>query len=200
MSSFERAVSFCIDASRIFNPVGAFEQAFDRIGPTRNLHDNCSATLLVKPKHSRHHVVMKRRASVAWPSMLRLAPLLALSALACSSGKATTSEDHAFDDGAGRTCHAKLAKTSPTTPPVGETVTCEGEARQCSAESAPCFELNVDRETFAIKNCPACCRGSASSFTSADCSPVLCASDADCIYRQAKCVDGACTCPNGYCD
>jgi hypothetical protein len=35
---------------------------------------------------------------------------------------------------------------------------------------------------------------------SADCSPVLCASDSDCIYRQAKCVEGACSCPDGYCD
>jgi hypothetical protein len=110
------------------------------------------------------------------------------------------SEDHAFEDGAGRTCQAKLAKTSPTSPPVSETVTCEGEAKQCSAESTPCFELNVDRESFAIENCPACCHGSASSFTRADCSPVLCASDADCIYRQATCIDGACTCPNGVCD
>ena len=39
MSSFERTVSFCIDASRIFNRVTAFEQGFDGIGPTRNLHD-----------------------------------------------------------------------------------------------------------------------------------------------------------------
>ena len=143
---------------------------------------------------------MKRRASVAWPSMLRLAPLLALTALACSSGKATISEEHPFEDAAGHTCQAKLAKTSPTSPPVSETVTCEGEAKQCSAESAPCFELSIDRESFVIENCPACCRGSASSFTSADCSPVLCASDAGCIYRQAKCVEGACICPNGYCD
>jgi hypothetical protein len=132
--------------------------------------------------------------------MLRLARLLVLSVLACSSGKATSDEDHAFNDGAGHTCQAKLAKTSPTSPPVSETVTCEGEAKQCSADSRPCFELNVDRESFAIKNCPACCRGSASSFTSADCSTVLCADDADCVYRQAECVEGACTCPNGYCD
>jgi hypothetical protein len=143
---------------------------------------------------------MKWRASLGWPSLLRGVRLLTLSALACSSGKATTSEDHPFDDSAGHRCQAKLAKTSPTSPPVSETVTCDGEAKPCSAEATPCFELNVDRESFAIKNCPACCRGSASSFTSADCSPVLCASDTDCIYRQATCVDGACACPNGYCD
>jgi len=120
--------------------------------------------------------------------------------LACSSGKATSDELHDFNDGAGRACHAKLAKTSPTSPPVSESVSCEGESKQCSAESKPCFELSIDRETFEIKNCPACCRGSASSFASTDCSAVLCASDADCVYRQAKCVEGACSCPGGFCD
>lgn len=145
---------------------------------------------------------MKQRASVVQRSTLThgLALLGALALLACSSGKATTDEHHDFSDGAGRTCQAKLAKTSPTSPPVSESVNCDGEAKQCSGESKPCFELSVDRETFAIKNCPACCLGTASSFVSADCSPVLCASHADCVYRQAKCVDGACTCPNGSCD
>jgi hypothetical protein len=132
--------------------------------------------------------------------MPRLALLLALFSIACSSGKATTDEKHDFNDEAGRSCQAKLAKTSPTSPPVSEAVSCEGEAKQCSGEAQPCFELNIDHDTFAIKNCPACCRGSASSFVSADCSPVLCASDSDCVYRQAKCLQGACTCPNGYCD
>lgn len=132
--------------------------------------------------------------------MLRLALLLALASAACSSGKATTEEHHDFNDSAGRTCQAKLEKTSPTSPPVSESVSCEGETKQCSAESQPCFELSVDRDSFAIKNCPACCRGTASSFVSADCNAVLCANDADCIYRQAKCLEGACTCPNGSCD
>lgn len=130
----------------------------------------------------------------------RLALLLGLTLPACSSGKATTDESHDFNDGAGHTCRAKLAKTSPTSPPVSESVSCEGATKQCSAEAQPCFELSVDRESFAIKNCPACCRGTASSFVSAECSPVLCASDDDCIYRQAKCVEGACACPNGVCD
>lgn len=132
--------------------------------------------------------------------MLHRAWLCALLALACSSGKATSEELHDFNDGAGRACHAKLAKTGPSSPPVSESVACEGETKQCSSESKPCFELNVDRDTFEIMNCPACCRGSASSFVSADCSPVLCADDADCVYRQAKCIEGACSCPNGYCD
>ncbi len=132
--------------------------------------------------------------------MLRIAALLAGLSLGCSSGKATSDEEHDFTDGAGRSCHAKLAKTSPTSAPVSESVTCEGETKRCSAESKPCFELSVDSESFAIQNCPACCRGSASSFVSADCSPVLCASDGDCVYRLAKCVEGACSCPNGSCD
>jgi len=132
--------------------------------------------------------------------MLRLALLLALASLACSSGKATTDELHDFSDDKGHTCQAKLAKTSPTSPPVSESVSCDGEAKQCSAESQPCFELSVDRDSFAIRNCPACCRGTASSFVSAECSAVLCVSDADCVYRQAKCLEGACTCPNGSCD
>ena len=132
--------------------------------------------------------------------MLRLRLLLALAPLACSSGKVTTDERHEFNDSAGHNCSATLAKTSPTSPPVSESVSCEGETKQCSAESRPCFELSIDKDSFAIENCPACCRGTASSFVSADCSPVLCASNSDCIYRQAKCVEGACTCPNGYCD
>jgi len=184
----------------IFNTLAPFEQEFDAIRPARNTADKQRRGSLVKPKHSRHHVVMKRRASVAEASMLRLALFLTLSTAACSSGKATTDERHDFSDGAGHTCQAKLAKTSPTSSPVSESVSCDGEAKQCSAESHPCFELSIDRDSYAIQNCPACCRGSASSFASADCSPVVCAGDADCVYRQAKCVDGACTCPNGYCD
>jgi hypothetical protein len=132
--------------------------------------------------------------------MLRLALLLTSGALACSSGKATTHERHDFSDGAGRDCQAKLEKTSPDTPPVSEAVSCAGDARQCSAESRPCFELNVDRDSYEIRNCPACCSGSASSFVSADCSTIVCSVDADCVYRQAKCQDGACVCPKGNCD
>ncbi len=132
--------------------------------------------------------------------MLRLALLLLGGVPACSSGRATTEEQHDFSDEAGRTCQAKLAKTSPTTPPVSEAVSCEGDGRQCSHDSTPCFELSIDRDSYAIRNCPACCRGSASSFVSADCSAILCAADADCVYRQAKCQAGACVCPKGYCD
>ncbi len=132
--------------------------------------------------------------------MLRLALLMTCGVLACSSGRATTEEQHDFNDDAGRDCHAQLAKTSPTTPPVSQTVSCQGDGKQCSAESKPCFELSIDHDSYAIRNCPACCRGSASSFVSADCSALVCTTDADCVYRQAKCVDGACTCPNGYCD
>ena len=83
---------------------------------------------------------------------------------------------------------------------MSEAVSCVGDARQCSSESSPCFELSVDHDGYAIRNCPACCLGSASSFLSADCSAIVCSVDSDCIYRQAKCQDGACVCPNGNCD
>lgn len=132
--------------------------------------------------------------------MLRLALLLTSSALACSSGKPTLEERYDFSDSAGRDCQAKLEKTSPDARPVSETVNCMGDARQCSAESSSCFELSIDRDSYAILNCPACCLGSASSFLSADCSALVCSVDADCVYRQAKCQDGACVCPNGTCD
>ena len=120
--------------------------------------------------------------------------------VACSSGKVTTTDKHDFNDGAGRTCEAALARTSPTSPPVSESVSCEGEAKQCSAESKPCFELSIDSASYEIRNCPACCRGSASSFTAADCSTLVCASAADCVFAQSQCVDGLCKCPNGFCE
>ena len=120
--------------------------------------------------------------------------------VACSSGKATTTDEHDFTDGAGRICQAALARTSPTSPPVSESVSCEGEAKQCSAESKPCFELSIDSESYEIRNCPACCRGSASSFTAADCSTLVCATAADCVYSHSQCVDGVCRCPTGNCE
>lgn len=103
-------------------------------------------------------------------------------------------------DDAGRACDATLEKTSPTAPVVSESVSCDGAARQCSSESSPCFQLNVDTVSYEIRSCPACCRGSASSFSLADCSTVLCTTDDDCIYMQAKCQSGKCRCPLGYCD
>jgi len=143
---------------------------------------------------------MQQSASVGRIPMLRLVLLLTLGLLACSSGKATHDERHDFSDSAGRECRAVLAKTSPDTPPVSEAVSCTGDVKQCSPESRPCFELSVDRESYAVRNCPACCRGSASSFVSTDCAPVVCSRDTDCIYRQATCQDGACVCPAGSCD
>lgn len=120
--------------------------------------------------------------------------------LACAGGKETTPEDHAFTDAQGRTCRATLEKTSPSAPSVSDSVSCEDGARVCSAESTPCFELSVTVDTYAVMNCPACCRGSASSYVSADCSAVLCETDADCIYQRAVCTDGACLCPSGVCE
>jgi hypothetical protein len=120
--------------------------------------------------------------------------------LACAGGKETTPEEHAFTDAQGRNCRATLEKTSPSAPSVKDTVSCDDGARVCSSESTPCFELNVTTDSYAVMNCPACCRGSASSYVSADCSPVLCEADADCIYQKAVCTDGACACPNGVCE
>jgi hypothetical protein len=83
---------------------------------------------------------------------------------------------------------------------VSESIVCEGEVRACSAEATPCFELSVTTDTFAVMNCPGCCRGSASSYASADCSPVQCERDEDCVYQRALCTDGSCECPEGVCE
>jgi hypothetical protein len=132
--------------------------------------------------------------------MLPIVLGLAFGSIGCSSSKVTSTDQHAFSDGAGRICQATLARTSPTSPPVSESVSCDGAARQCSAESKPCFELSIDSITYEIRNCPACCRGSASSFTAADCSALVCEAASDCVYTQARCVDGACRCPTGNCE
>ncbi|HXK20231.1 MAG TPA: hypothetical protein VNG33_20610 [Polyangiaceae bacterium] len=129
-----------------------------------------------------------------------MAALFVHSLFGCSSGGSTKAELHAFNDDAGRACQATLEKTSPTAPVVSESVSCDSAARQCSSESVPCFELNIDAQSYQIRNCAACCKGSASSFVLADCNAVLCTTDSDCVYAQAKCVSGACTCPQGYCD
>lgn len=144
--------------------------------------------------------------------MLRLIPSPALhrslcalslascSLLACAAGKETSPEDHAFTDAQGRSCRATLEKTSPSAPSVSDSVSCEGDSRACSTDSTPCFDLSVTTDTFAVMNCPACCRGSASSYVSADCSPVVCQIDADCIYQRAVCEEGECVCPDGVCE
>ncbi len=132
--------------------------------------------------------------------MLRTAIFAWLAAVACSAGSDTSSEQHAFTDDAGRSCQAALEKSSPDTPSLSQSVSCDGEARQCSAESSPCFQLTVDDASQQVQNCPACCRGTASSFNSADCSRLLCKTDADCVYSRAQCLGGACVCENGLCE
>jgi len=129
-----------------------------------------------------------------------MAAALACALLGCSSGGSTKPELHDFSDDAGRACRATLEKTSPTAPVVSESVSCDRAARQCSADSTPCFELNIDTLSYQIKNCPACCKGSASSFVLADCNVVLCTTDSDCVFDQAKCDAGTCKCPQGSCD
>jgi hypothetical protein len=125
---------------------------------------------------------------------------LAGSALACAGGKETTPETHVYVDAAGRGCEATLEKTSSSAPSVSESVTCDSGERDCSTEASPCFELSVTPDTYAVTNCPACCRGSASSYSAADCSAVTCEADTDCIFQKAICSDGACVCPNGVCE
>jgi hypothetical protein len=124
---------------------------------------------------------------------------LLLSCVACSSDDDTFKETFAYSDNTGRTCQATLEKTSPGSPSINQSVTCDGIGRQCK-ESAPCFVLGVDTDTDAIRNCPACCKGNSSSFFGAECSIVVCETAADCVYAKAECVDGLCSCPEGACE
>jgi hypothetical protein len=119
---------------------------------------------------------------------------------ACSSNDATMKETHAFVDGEGRECTATLEKTSPTAPVLNEAVQCDRGARSCSGESSPCFQLSIDAMSLEIRNCPACCRGTASSYAGADCSAIACQVDADCVYNRASCSEGTCYCPSNDCD
>jgi hypothetical protein len=132
--------------------------------------------------------------------MLRGLRYSALLALACAGGKETTPEDHPFSDAQGRSCRATLEKTSPSSPSVRESVSCEGQTKECSSGSAPCFELSIDREAQGVMNCPACCKGSAVSFVSKECSAIVCEADEDCIFGKARCLDGVCLCPEGSCE
>jgi hypothetical protein len=132
--------------------------------------------------------------------MPRAWPWLLLSCAACSSDDDTVKETYAYSDDTGRTCQATLEKTSPGSPSINQSVTCDGGGKECSAESEPCFVLSVDSDTEAIRNCPACCKGNSSSFVGSQCSIVVCETAADCVYAKADCVSGLCSCPGGYCE
>jgi hypothetical protein len=121
---------------------------------------------------------------------------------ACASSGAGIEESREFVDALGRACQAKLSRTSEHASAVSESVTCDRMPRECSGESRACFELSTGKKEdgYALRNCPACCLGTASSFAMAECSPVVCTTDADCIFGRAKCEGGACVCPNGICD
>lgn len=132
--------------------------------------------------------------------MLKCITWLALAALACSSDDDTVKESHDFSDGAGRSCQAVLERTSATSPVVSSSVACDGAGKACSSESTPCFQLSVDPESALLRNCPACCKGSSSSFIGSECSPVTCEVDDDCVFPDAACEDGACSCAGGHCE
>jgi len=125
---------------------------------------------------------------------------LLLSCCACSSDDNTIEETFAYTDSAGRACQAVLEKARPGSASLNQSVSCEGQGKSCSSESNPCFVLNVDSDTEAIRNCPACCKGSSSSFVGAECSVLVCETEADCVYGKASCVSGLCSCPGGYCE
>ena len=143
---------------------------------------------------------MLTRDEVVRRLVLRSAPLLLVGAAACSAGNVAVSEEHAFSDGSGRSCRATLEKASASSPSLSSSIGCDGEAKQCSKESAACFQLSVDDTTFGVRNCPACCKGTASSYLAADCSALVCNTDVDCVYARATCVGGACVCANGVCE
>lgn len=121
---------------------------------------------------------------------------------ACSSSGNVIEETRAFTDAQGRNCQTKLQRTSAHAPAVSDSVTCDGASRQCSSESTTCFELSVATQEngYVLRNCPACCLGTASSFLSADCTPVACAADTDCVFALAACENGQCRCPGGECE
>jgi hypothetical protein len=124
---------------------------------------------------------------------------LTLLVLSCSSDDDTIKESHDFADEAGRACRATLERTSTSSPVVFSSVACDGIGRGCSSESTPCFQLSVADDTVELLNCPACCIGDSSSFVTSQCSRVVCESDADCIYTEATCKNGACACADGHC-
>ncbi len=135
------------------------------------------------------------------PSLLPLAITLTTwtALIACSSDD-TYKEQHPYTDEDGRSCTATLEKTSSSSPSVGQSVNCAGEGRTCSEHSTSCFVLSLDSASRTLRNCPACCSGSASSFYNDDCSNVVCVTDSDCVYAEATCVEGQCTCASGFCE
>lgn len=156
---------------------------------------------LVNSKQKRHDHAMKRGPRRRAGAILGLAGLLAHAAFGCSSSGDPEHEAHDFNDAQGRACRATLVKTSKSGAAVSESVSCDADAKACGGEAKPCFELSIAAEVdaYAIRNCPACCLGTASSFVESECTGVVCSADADCVFASAKCQDGACVCPQGSC-
>ncbi len=132
--------------------------------------------------------------------MRRLWLWIALSCVACSSDDERIKERHDYRDNAGRNCQVTFEKTSPGSPSVAQSVSCDGEPKACSGDSDACFVLSVDSDTEDVRSCPACCQGNSSSFVGSECAVLVCETDEDCVYAQAKCQTGSCTCPGGYCE
>ena len=143
---------------------------------------------------------MKGSVSARFASCFGLLLLCSLLGACASSGQ--IEESRSFGDGEGRACLAKLSRTSAHAPAVSEAVSCDQNPKQCSAEASPCFELSVADQAggYTLRNCPACCLGTASSFISPDCSAVVCKTDADCVFGLSQCNSGACVCPGGVCE
>jgi len=131
--------------------------------------------------------------------MRRASTYIVLALVSCSSDQ-TTQEVRSFSDGMGRECQATVEKTSPSSPVLSEKVACGGASKTCSGEARACFQLSPNAETAMLRNCPACCKGASSSFVEDECSPVICETALDCVYRNASCEANRCICPNGYCD
>jgi hypothetical protein len=119
-------------------------------------------------------------------------------ALGCSSDE-TREERREYSDGIGRRCVATLQKTSANAQVVRKTTSCDGELKACNGDAKPCFQLSEHEQTRALLNCPACCQGKSSSFSSTECSELVCDSDAECVFESARCEQGRCVCTTNFC-
>lgn len=195
--TFDSFVSFCIARARSLGQLRAAEQAFDAHSTLGSGGSPYQRSRVAIEKLSRHHGDVFETFG---GSMLRLVTGALLALPACSSNDDTITEDHVFSDAQGRICRATLERKGESSPVVFSKVSCDGAGRECSSESTPCFQLSVAPDGTELRNCPACCKGSSSSFVSSQCNAVLCRTQSDCVYADASCTDGVCQCPGGRCE